>query len=137
MKRNVDCGNRMHAEAAAPRPESALIEFLPDGGNFERILSDQDFAGVPAPEMGRRHFQEALDDQRRRVGLAKTVAPVIIEDLYDDSVGRAVEIVCRTDRRNDGNNLKPRDPTGHLSYPVRCVPFSKSPARRSGRRRTP
>ena len=41
--------------------------------------------------MRRRHFEKALHRDRRRIGLAEAVAAVLVEHLYNDGVGSAVE----------------------------------------------
>ena len=49
VQRDVDRRDRVDAQSAAARPEGAVVEFLPDRGDFQRILADQDLAGVAAP----------------------------------------------------------------------------------------
>ena len=113
VKRNVDGGDGMHAEAAAAWPEGSLIELLPEARDLDRILADKDLARIAAPQMGRRHVDEALDHGRRRIGLAKAHPTILVVNLDDDRVGRAVEIIGRPRRRNHRDRFDPCNPAHH------------------------
>src|SRR5919206_2411926 len=108
----------MHAKAAPARPEHALIHSLPIGGELDRVAANQNFGHVAAPQMRGPHLEEALHDLGRCIGLADSKLPVFIEDLNDDRLGGAVEVVGGLHRRREWDHLQPPDVCHPFAAPL-------------------
>ena len=105
VQRDVDGGEGMDAEPATAWPEGAFVHLLPERGDLDRILPDQNLRDIAAPHMRRGHGEELLHDAGRRIRLAEAVAPVLVDHLDDDRLDSSIAIVTRLVRRDDRNDF--------------------------------
>ena len=116
VHRHVNGGKRVHPEPPAAVVDRGGGQVVPERFTLERIAPEEEPAEAPAPCVDVLHEDELANGERRSVGLSDAGATLLVGELDDDRLARAVKVLGIARRAKD-ESLDVCD-RAHLGSPV-------------------